>query len=54
VTLGPAQEALVAGCAATLALSLDNLTAVTRAYVQASRAAVGRLPSGRACRGWPA
>lgn len=30
--------------------------AATRAHIhpQASRAAIGRLPSGRACRGWPA
>jgi hypothetical protein len=44
-TLSPAQEALVVELRRTVLLSLDDLTAVTRAYIhlQASRAAIGRL-----------
>jgi hypothetical protein len=44
-TLSPAQEALVAGCAATFAAVAGRPAAVTRAHIhpQASRAAIGRL-----------
>lgn len=44
-TLSPAQEALVVELRRTVLLSLDDLTAVTRAHIHpgASRAAVGRL-----------
>jgi transposase-like protein len=44
-TLSPAQEALVVELRRTVLLSLDDLTAVTRAHIhpKASRAAIGRL-----------
>lgn len=44
-TLSPAQETLVVALRRTLLLSLDDLTAITRAHIHpdASRAAIGRL-----------